>query len=72
MPYLNLNLVADAGRGVLNVIEAGPVNGAQRRAIDRVRVILGDLQLQCSHPNTVYEEGDVLVCQDCRMVLQTA
>ena len=60
-----------AVRCLIAVIEAGPVNSAQLEAIQYVHVALGDIdRVPCPHSNTAYEEGDVLVCQDCRAVLE--
>ena len=57
-------------RAVLTVIEWGPVNSEQLKAIHAVRVILGDAYgSACPHENVAYEEGDVLICQDCRAIV---
>lgn len=59
--------LAEALRALLKVIEAGHVNSEQKRLIPYVHVALGDLErVECPHLNTVYEEGDALICQDCR------
>lgn len=59
-----------AVRALLNVIETGSVNSEQRKAIHAVRVIVGDAHgTVCAHENVAYEQGDVLICQDCRTVL---
>lgn len=55
---------------VLAVFEAGSLNSEQLKAIQRVRVLIGDAEEQlCPHESTAYEEGDALICQDCRAVL---
>ena len=54
-------------RALLLVFEGGALNTAQAKALYAVRVIIGDAHgSACAHENTAYEEGDVLVCQDCR------
>ena len=59
-----------AVRSLLTVIETGNLNSEQVAAIHAVRVIIGDRYgTACQHENTVYEEGDALVCQDCREVI---
>ena len=64
-------MLAQALRQFIAVIEAGAVNQEQRRLILQVRAALGDSRgLTCLHENTIYEEGDGLVCQDCREVLE--
>jgi hypothetical protein len=56
-----------AVRAVLAVFEAGKINSEQKKAIHAVRVILGDAHGPgCPHENAVYEQGDRLICQDCR------
>ena len=61
---------ADSVRAILDVFEAGTLNSAQKRAVHNVRVSIGDAEgLGCAHENVAYEEGDVLVCQDCREVI---
>ena len=56
-----------AVRALLRVIKVGSVNAEQRKAIHAVRVIIGDAHGNvCAHENVAYEEGDVLICQDCR------
>ena len=70
---LRADLRADlrgALRAMLAVVEIGTVNSEQVKAIRVVRVILGDAHGSgCLHENTAYEEGDVLVCQDCRAIV---
>lgn len=62
-----------AVRGLLKVIEVGSVGSEQRKGIHAVRVIIGDAHgLNCAHENTVYEEGDRLICQDCRLDMTEA
>src|SRR3990167_14069 len=59
-----------AVRALLTVIETGNLNYEQVKAIHAVRVIIGDSYgTACQHENAVYEEGDVLICQDCREVV---
>lgn len=63
-------ILAEAVRGLIAVIEAGSVNDQQRKAIQQVRLVLGDFTGSlCTHEHHAYEEGDVLVCQECREVL---
>ena len=57
---------AEIVRALLGVFRVGQINSAQVQAIDVVKRLLGDPARLCRHENTVYEEGDVLVCQDCR------
>lgn len=63
-------------RALLAVIEAGPVNTAQRDALHVVRVIIGDSHGRaCVHENVAYEgegESEQLICQDCREVVVPA
>lgn len=59
-------ILAKAVRGLIAVFEAGSVNTEQRQAIERVREILGEPRAPCRHENVAYEEGDALICQDCR------
>lgn len=67
--------LVQAIRLLCEAVEAGPVNAAQREAIRKVRVILGDEKDVCLHPLTVYETIDkvdnYLVCQACREVVET-
>lgn len=54
-------------RALLEVMEAGRLNTAQRHAIHTVRVIIGDAYgTDCPHENTAYEADGKLRCQDCR------
>lgn len=54
-------------RALLAVLEASSLNTEQQRLMHQVRVIIGDAHGRgCPHENTVYEEGDRLICQDCR------
>ena len=63
-------ILAEAVRGLLAVFEAGTINDLQRKAIQQVRIVMGDfVGSLCAHENHAYEEGDVLVCQDCRAIL---
>lgn len=65
----------DAIRGLIEAIEAGHVNTAQREALHKIRVILGDAADVCVHANTAYETikeiDNYLICQDCRAILVT-
>lgn len=64
-------LTKGAVRALIIAFEVGTgLNTEQRKALHAVRVILGDAYGPgCDHENTVYEEGDRLVCQDCRTVV---
>ena len=56
-----------AVRALLRAIEAGSINTEQKKAIYAVRVIIGDAHgPNCAHENVAYEDGDRLICQDCR------
>ena len=62
-----LGQLRGAVRAMLTVFEAGAVNSEQVKAVHAVRVIIGDAHgTGCLHENVAYEEGDHLVCQDCR------
>ena len=55
-------------RSLLAVIEGGNLNTEQNKAIHAVRVVIGDAHgTACEHLNTVYETGDRLICQDCKI-----
>ena len=67
MPKANLT---NAVRALVGVVEIGTVNSEQRRLLQVVKHELGDGPGPvCPHERSVYEEGDVLVCQDCRQRL---
>ena len=56
-----------AVRSFIGVMEAGHLNSEQVKAIHALRVIIGDSHgTGCRHETSAYEEGDVLVCLDCR------
>ena len=58
-------------RALLAVMESGSLNSEQVKALHAVRVIIGDVHgSNCQHENSVYEENDVLICQDCRAVIK--
>ena len=58
-------------RALVAAVEVGQVNSEQRRLLEYAKQALGDPhELACRHENTFYEVGDVLVCQDCRAVLE--
>ena len=66
--------LTDALRLLVTVIEVGTINSEQHRLLQYVKAVLGDEHEPfCAHANTAYEsayqEDDVLVCQDCRVVL---
>ena len=62
--------LTDAVRMLVAVIEVGTINSEQHRLLQYVKAALGDEHEPfCIHANTAYEEGDVLVCQDCAAVL---
>lgn len=57
----------DAVRALVAVIEGGAVNSEQKRLLQHVALALGDITaIECPHPSTAYEEGDRLICQECR------
>ena len=63
------NLI-DAVRLLVAVIEVGTINSEQHRMLQYVKAVLGDEHEPfCAHANSAYEEDNVLVCQDCRVVL---
>ena len=67
MPTVNL---MNAVRALVDVLEAGTVNSAQRKQLHRVKVALGEASGSgCLHERSAYEEGDVLICLDCRTKL---
>lgn len=66
---VNVLTLAAAVRGIILAFEVGAINSSQRQALQRVKRLLGDNVEECHHENAVYEENDVLVCQDCRAVL---
>ncbi len=74
-PQIQRNILGQlrgALRGVLAVFETAPLNREQRQAIHALRVILGDAYGSgCIHENTVYEQDDRLICQDCREEVST-
>ena len=61
---------AEIVRALLDMFRVGQINSAQMQGIEVVKRLLGDPAVLCRHENTAFEEGDVLVCQDCREVLE--
>ena len=55
---------------LIEVFEAGALNSAQALALIRLRNLMGEANELCPHENTAYEEGDELICQDCRKKLK--
>ena len=69
-PQIQRNLLGQVRgliRATIAVFETGSLNTEQVKAIHALRVVLGDAYgLGCPHENTAYEQGDRLICQDCR------
>ena len=64
---LTVKLLTDAFSALLGVLEAGALNSEQRKRLEVVRALVeGRTPQACAHENAVYEDDDVLVCQDCR------
>ena|SRR3990167_7400969 len=60
--------LVNAVRALIRVFEVGVTNSEQARAIHHVKVAIGDAKgTGCPHELRVYEKGDRLICQSCRM-----